>query len=112
VLNQAFKVARSFQPMNPQQRAALLAKTVPYARHGRYELFKTAPSFDSTAHHPSWLGGPTPQVEKLKKSAPGSAGVFNFAAKPFINGLAAKIRPLVIQAVLEWFRLFAAGRSD
>jgi hypothetical protein len=35
---------------------ALLAKTAPYAREGKYELYKTSTHFDSTEQHPQWLG--------------------------------------------------------
>jgi hypothetical protein len=36
--------------------AALRGKTARAAESGRYELFKTSDHFDSTAHHPEWLG--------------------------------------------------------
>ena len=70
VLDQAFEAAKTFAPMNRQQIARLLAKTKEVAMAGKYELFKTSSHFDSTAKHPDWLGGDTPEVQKL---APPSA---------------------------------------
>ena len=70
VLDQAFEAAKTFAPMNHQHIARLLAKTKEVAMAGKYELFKTSSHFDSTAKHPDWLGGDTPEVQKL---APPSA---------------------------------------
>jgi predicted aldo/keto reductase-like oxidoreductase len=70
ILDQAFEAAKTFQPMNQEQMAQLLAKTKEIAVAGKYELFKTSSHFDSTAKHPDWLGGDTPEVQKL---APPSA---------------------------------------
>jgi len=57
--------------LNEQDFAELVAKTAPVASAGIYELYKTSSHFDSTAHHPDWLGGETPKVYNL---APQSAG--------------------------------------
>jgi hypothetical protein len=57
--------------MDQQQVAAILSKTEQAALTGQYELFKTSAHFDSTAHHPDWLGGENPGVQKL---APPNAG--------------------------------------
>jgi predicted aldo/keto reductase-like oxidoreductase len=65
VLAQAFAAAKSFRPMTEEQIAALLARTQKAAAHGEYELFKTSAHFDSTAHHPEWLGGQAPGVNEL-----------------------------------------------
>jgi predicted aldo/keto reductase-like oxidoreductase len=65
ILDQAIEAARTFKPMSRQEVAALLARTVKVAANGEYELFKTSTHFDSTAHHPEWLGGQAPHVEKL-----------------------------------------------
>jgi aryl-alcohol dehydrogenase-like predicted oxidoreductase len=65
LLDQAFEAARTFRPMNDKEVAALLAKTAQVAADGRYELFKTSAHFDSTAHHPEWLGGQSPGVTSL-----------------------------------------------
>lgn len=65
ILDQAFEAAKTFQPMSKQQVAALLAKTEKLAASGEYELFKTSSHFDSTAHHPEWLGGQSPYVDQL-----------------------------------------------
>ena len=42
--------------MTAEQVGALLAQTAAVAKDGKYELFKTDTRFDSTAHHPEWLG--------------------------------------------------------
>lgn len=65
ILDQAFEAAKSFRLMNEQQVAGLLAKTRNAAMSGEYELFKTSTHFDSTIHHPEWLGGESPEVQKL-----------------------------------------------
>ncbi len=69
ILDQAFEAAKTFQPMNREQVAQLLAKTKAVAMAGKYELFKTSSHFDSTAKHPDWLGGDAPEVQKLAPSA-------------------------------------------
>jgi predicted aldo/keto reductase-like oxidoreductase len=69
VLDQALEAAKTFQPMNREQIAQLLAKTKEVALAGKYELFKTSSHFDSTAKHPDWLGGDTPGVQKLAPPA-------------------------------------------
>jgi predicted aldo/keto reductase-like oxidoreductase len=56
ILEQALKAARTFQPLKGPQVAALLARTAPAAREGKYELYKTSQKFDSTAQNPQWLG--------------------------------------------------------
>jgi len=70
ILEQALEAAKTFQPMNREQVAQLLAKTKQLAMAGKYELFKTSSHFDSTAKHPDWLGGDAPGVQEL---APPSA---------------------------------------
>jgi hypothetical protein len=65
ILQQAFEAAKTFKPMSKEEVAALLAKTEKAATQGEYELFKTSAHFDSTAHHPEWLGGQSPHVDKL-----------------------------------------------
>ncbi len=71
VLDQAFQAAKSFRPMDEDEVASLLAETKASGAAGKYELFKTTSHFDTTARHPDWLGGDTPEVQKL---APQSAG--------------------------------------
>ncbi len=56
ILNQALSAARSFQPMNSNEVAALLAKTAQAGQSGRYELYKTTHTFDGTYQNPQWLG--------------------------------------------------------
>jgi predicted aldo/keto reductase-like oxidoreductase len=65
ILQQAFDVAKNFKPMSEQETAALLNKTKNAAQAGQFELFKTSAHFDSTAHHPEWLGGQVPSVTEL-----------------------------------------------
>jgi predicted aldo/keto reductase-like oxidoreductase len=56
ILQQALHAARSFQPMDASQVAALLARTAKAAEAGRFELYKTSHHFDGTAVNPQWLG--------------------------------------------------------
>ncbi len=70
-LDQAFEAVKTFKPMDEQQIATLLAQTRDAALTGQYELFKTTSHFDTTAKHPDWLGGDTPDIQNL---APANAG--------------------------------------
>jgi uncharacterized protein len=65
ILQQALDVAKNFKPMSKEETAQLLAKTEKLAAKGDFELFKTSAHFDGTAHHPEWLGGQSPTVDKL-----------------------------------------------
>jgi predicted aldo/keto reductase-like oxidoreductase len=56
ILQQALQAARTFQPMNSSQVAALLAKTAKAAEAGQFELYKTSHQFDGTYANPQWLG--------------------------------------------------------
>src|SRR5450755_811895 len=56
ILQQALHAARSFQPMDSSQVAALLAKTAKAAEAGQFELYKTSYQFDGTYANPQWLG--------------------------------------------------------
>jgi uncharacterized protein len=56
ILKQALDAARSFQPMDSSQVAALLAKTAKVAAAGQFELYKTTHHFDGTYANPQWLG--------------------------------------------------------
>jgi len=56
ILQQALRAARSFQPMDSSQVAALLAKTAKAAEAGQFELYKTTHQFDGTVANPQWLG--------------------------------------------------------
>ena len=55
ILQQALQAARSFQPMNSSQVAALLTKTAKAAEAGQFELYKTSHRFDGTYANPQWL---------------------------------------------------------
>ena len=56
VLNQDLEAVRTFKPLTEEQVTALMKKTSEAAADGKYELFKTTSRFDSTAHHPEYLG--------------------------------------------------------
>lgn len=56
ILDQAMEAARTFKPLSPAEVASLLERTRPAALEGRYELYKTTPHFDGTAHKPQVLG--------------------------------------------------------
>jgi aryl-alcohol dehydrogenase-like predicted oxidoreductase len=55
-LEQALTAARSFRPMRPREVEALLGRTAPAAREGRFEPYKTTHKHDGTMAHPEWLG--------------------------------------------------------
>ena len=65
ILEQAFRVAKGFQPLSETQISAILNKTQKAAANGEFELFKTSAHFDSTAKHPEWLGTESPRVKEL-----------------------------------------------
>jgi uncharacterized protein len=56
ILQQALHAARTFQPIDSSQVAALLAKTAKAAEAGQFELYKTTHQFDGTVANPQWLG--------------------------------------------------------
>ena len=56
ILQQALAAARSFQPLDSSQVAALLEKTAKAAEAGKFELYKTSHQFDGTFANPQWLG--------------------------------------------------------
>ncbi len=56
ILDQAIAAALTFQPLSQEQIASLLKRTESAAAEGKFEPFKTASEFDSTAQHPQWLG--------------------------------------------------------
>jgi aryl-alcohol dehydrogenase-like predicted oxidoreductase len=55
ILEQALEIGGSFKPLTAHEREALLARTAPLAREGKFELFKTSDRFDGTAKNPKWL---------------------------------------------------------
>jgi hypothetical protein len=55
-LDQAFEAARTFKLLSRTELSQLLAKTLPAALSGKYELFKTSTRFDGTARSPQWMG--------------------------------------------------------
>jgi predicted aldo/keto reductase-like oxidoreductase len=50
VLDQNLKIVREFQPLTPDERAALEGATRLAAGDGRYELFKSSKAFDGPVH--------------------------------------------------------------
>jgi len=50
VLDQNLKIVREYQPMTPQERAAIEGKTLTLAGDGRFELFKSSKMFDGPIH--------------------------------------------------------------
>jgi hypothetical protein len=65
ILKQALRVAESYVPLTKQQVSKLRAKSASAAADGKYELFKTTSIFDSTAHHPEWLGDNSERTKRL-----------------------------------------------
>ena len=56
ILDQALRIARGFQPLAAEERAALERRAAEAAQGGRFEAYKTTQGFDATAQHPEWLG--------------------------------------------------------
>ena len=56
VLQQALDAVKTFTPLTPEQREAILAKTAKVAADGKTERYKTSHFFDSTIKNPQWLG--------------------------------------------------------
>jgi aryl-alcohol dehydrogenase-like predicted oxidoreductase len=55
VLDQNLQVARTFKPLEPAEREALLARTADAAKDGKHEPFKTSDKYDGTGRNPNWL---------------------------------------------------------
>ena len=70
-IDQALEATRTFQPLDAERLAVILAKTSKAAQAGEYELFKTTSHFDETARNAEWLGDDTARVKQL---APKNAG--------------------------------------
>ena len=56
ILQQALEAVRSYQPLTPEQRTAILAKPAAAAADGHTERYKISTHFDGTVQHPHWLG--------------------------------------------------------
>lgn len=52
----AVEAARTAARFILADRRALLERTATAAQGGRYELYESTETFDSTARHPAWLG--------------------------------------------------------
>lgn len=65
ILDQAIDAAVNFQPLDDEEREALLARTAAPAKSGEYELFKTSSIFDSTMQNFEWLGEEPERYTKL-----------------------------------------------
>jgi aryl-alcohol dehydrogenase-like predicted oxidoreductase len=55
-LEQALAAVKGFKPMTETEISALTARTKAAALSGKFELFKTTPSFDATASKPALMG--------------------------------------------------------
>ena len=55
-LDQAVRVARSFEPMTAEEQRDVLDRVAADATSGRFERYKTTDAHDGTAAHPEWLG--------------------------------------------------------
>lgn len=55
ILDQAVATALAFEPLKPDERETLLAKTRDFAKDGKLERFKTSTQFDGTQKNPHWL---------------------------------------------------------
>jgi aryl-alcohol dehydrogenase-like predicted oxidoreductase len=55
VLEQALRLGTTFKPMAEDERKALLARTAPQAKDGKWEQFKTTGQFDGTEQNKRWL---------------------------------------------------------
>jgi aryl-alcohol dehydrogenase-like predicted oxidoreductase len=56
ILDQAFRVARGFEPLDEHARRALESQSARVAASGQFEAYKTSHTFDSTYYHPEWMG--------------------------------------------------------
>ncbi len=56
ILDQAFEATRTFKPLTEAEVAGILDRTRAAAEEGKFELYKTTPHFDGTAHNPQMLG--------------------------------------------------------
>jgi aryl-alcohol dehydrogenase-like predicted oxidoreductase len=54
-VEQALRVVRESEPLRPEARAELLARSKPHAGDGKLERFKTSNEFDGTIRNPHWL---------------------------------------------------------
>jgi len=50
ILEQNLKIARNFQPLTPEEKASIEAKTRKQAGDGRFELFKSSKIYDGKVH--------------------------------------------------------------
>jgi uncharacterized protein len=55
ILHQALEAVRSFVPLSPEARTALLARSEAIAMTGKAERYKTSLHFDGTNKNPQWL---------------------------------------------------------
>jgi len=65
ILDQAFEAARTFKPLTPAQREAILAKTKQAASRGEFEPFKISSIFDGTALNTEWMGDEPKRLTQL-----------------------------------------------
>ena len=65
ILDQALEAARTFKPLSPAQREAILTKTRQAAARGEFEAFKISSIFDGTALHTEWMGKEPKRLTQL-----------------------------------------------
>jgi len=65
ILDQALEAARTFKPLSPAQREAILTKTRQAAARGEFEPFKISSIFDGTALHTEWMGEEPKRLTQL-----------------------------------------------
>ena len=68
-VDQACRVAETFQPLTDGEVQAILAKTARAAARGEFELFKTSSIFDATTTNPEWLGEEPERLQALMPDA-------------------------------------------
>jgi hypothetical protein len=56
ILRQSLDAVRTYAPLTPEQRTAILSKSIQVAANGSTEKYKTTHHFDGTINHPHWLG--------------------------------------------------------
>ena len=72
VLDQAVRGGQTFHPLGDEAAGRAPGQDrEDAAMAGKFELFKTSAHFDSTAHHPEWLGDESPEVKRLAPQGSG-----------------------------------------
>jgi diketogulonate reductase-like aldo/keto reductase len=56
ILQQSLEAVRTYQPLTPERRDAILGKSAQVASNGSTERYKVSHHFDGTIQNPQWLG--------------------------------------------------------